>query len=74
MCEESIQCHTAHIPLDFQTMVRRFEIKDTISRQYGHFSAMGTQLVIRLLPPANDIDPVSHFLARLNDLFRHALQ
>jgi len=30
--------------------------------------------VIRLLPPSDATDPVSNFLASLNDLFRHALQ
>jgi hypothetical protein len=55
-------------------MARRFEIEDTISRQYSRFSAKGPQLVVRLLPPADSTDPVNHFLASLNDLFRHALQ
>ena len=32
------------------------------------------KLVVRLLPPADATDPVSHFLESLNDLFRHALQ
>ena len=35
---------------------------------------MGFQLVVRLPPPFDDTDSVSHFLASLNDLFRHALQ
>jgi len=35
---------------------------------------MGTQLVVRLLPPSNARDPVSHFLASVNELFEHALQ
>jgi len=35
---------------------------------------MVTQLVVRLLPPSDARDPVSHFLASLNELFRHALQ
>ena len=30
--------------------------------------------MLRLLPPSDATDPVSHFLASLNDLFRHALQ
>ena len=57
-----------------QTMARRFEIEDTITRQYRRFTATATQLVVRLLPPSDPIDLVSHFLARINDLFRHALQ
>ena len=55
-------------------MARRFEIEDTITQQYKRFSAMGTQLVVRLLHPSDDTDPVRHFVASLNDLFRHALQ
>jgi hypothetical protein len=55
-------------------MAPRFEIEDTITRQYRRFSATGTQLVVRLLPPSDATDPVSHFLASLNDLFSHALQ
>jgi hypothetical protein len=57
-------------------MARRFEIEDTITRRYSRFNAMGAQLTVRLLPPFhNDTrDPVSHFLASVNDLFEHALQ
>ena len=35
---------------------------------------MGTQLTVRLLPPSDHTDPVSHFLASMNYLFEHALQ
>ena len=57
-------------------MARRFEIDGEITRQYRRFNAVGTQLIVRLLPPAyhDDRDPVSHFLASVNDLFEHALQ
>ena len=55
-------------------MARRFKIEDTITRQYSGYSATGMQLVVSLLPPADATDPVNHFLASLNDLFRHALQ
>jgi hypothetical protein len=55
-------------------MARRFEIEDTITRRYSRFNAMGTQLVVRLLPPSNAREPVSHFLASVNDIFEHALQ
>jgi len=55
-------------------MARRFEIEDTSTRQYRRFKATGTQVVVRLLPPSDATDPVSHFLASLNDLSRHALQ
>jgi hypothetical protein len=54
-------------------MARRFKIEDTIIRQYRRFGATGTQLVVRLLPPADAVDPVNHSLASLDDLFRHAL-
>ena len=54
-------------------MARRFEIEDTITRQYRRFGATVTQLVVRLLPPYDDTDTVSHFPVSLNDLFRHAL-
>jgi len=50
-------------------MARRFEIEDTIPRRHSRFNAMGTQLEVRLLPPSDATDPVSHFLASLNDLF-----
>jgi len=56
------------------TMVHRFEIENTITRRYSRFNAIGTQLIVRLLPPSNARDPVSHFLTRVNDLFEHALQ
>ena len=55
-------------------MVRRFEIEDTISRRYSRFNAMGTQHVVRLLPPSDATDPINHFLTSVNELFRHALQ
>jgi len=55
-------------------MARRFEIEDTITRQYRRFNATGSQLVVRLLPPSDATDHVSNFLGRLNDLFRHTLQ
>ena len=52
-------------------MSRRFEILDTITRQYRRF---GTQIVVRLLPPSDNSNNVSHFLACVNYLFRHVLQ
>jgi len=55
-------------------MARRFEIEDTITRQYSRFNATGTQPVVRLLTPSDGTDPVSDFLASLNDSFRHAIQ
>jgi len=55
-------------------MARRFEIDDTIRRQYRRYNAVGTQLTVRILPPAGNIDPVGHFLASVNELFEYALQ
>jgi len=55
-------------------MARRFEIEDTITRRYSRFNAIGTQLVVRLLPASDARDPVSYFLDSVNDLFRHAIQ
>jgi len=55
-------------------MARKFEIENTITRQYRRFNATGTQLEVRLLTFSDATDPVSHFLVCLNDLLRHALQ
>ena len=35
---------------------------------------MGTQLTVQLQPTPDEENPVSHFLASVNDLFEHALQ
>ena len=55
-------------------MDTRFKIECEISRQYRPFNATGTQLTVRLLPPPDRENPVSYFLARVNDLFQYALQ
>ena len=55
-------------------MDTRFKIEGEITRQYRRFNAVGTQLTVRLLPPPDEENPVSHFLASENDLFQHALQ
>jgi len=55
-------------------MARRFEIDGPITRQYRRFNAVGTQITVRLLPPSSNVDPVTHFLASVNDLFEHVLQ
>jgi len=55
-------------------MAHRFEIDDTIGRQYRRYNAVGTQLTVRLLPAADKIDPVGHFLDSVNELFEYALQ
>jgi len=55
-------------------MARIFEIDGTITRQYRGFNAVGTQIAVRLLPPSNNVDPVNHFLASVNDLFEHVTE
>ena len=55
-------------------MARRFQIDGIITRQYRRFNAVGTQITVRLLPPSNNVDPVTHFLTGVNDLFEHVLQ
>jgi len=57
-----------------ETIARRFEIYDTVRRQYRRYNAVGTQLTARLLTPADNGDPVGHFLASVNELFEYALQ
>jgi len=54
-------------------MARRFVIDGTITRQYRWFNDVGTQITVRLLPPSNNVDPVSHFLASVNDLIEFRL-
>jgi len=55
-------------------LVPRFELDDTIRRQYSRYNAVGTQLTVRLLAPSDNSDPVGHFLASVNDLFVYTLQ
>ena len=56
-------------------MAHTFEVVREVRRQYRRFNTMGTQLTVRLNPPASpDANPVDHFLASVNDLFEHALQ
>ena len=55
-------------------MERRFKIEGEFTRQYRRFKAVETQLTVQLQPPPDGENPVSHFLASLNDLFQHALQ
>jgi len=55
-------------------MARRFEIDDKIRRQYKRYNAVGTQLTMPLLPPADNSDPVGHYLASVNEPFDYALQ
>ena len=55
-------------------MDRRFKIEGEITRQYRRFNAVGTQLTMRMQPHPDEENPVSCFLASMNDLFKHALQ
>jgi hypothetical protein len=58
-------------------MSRKFEILDVKTREYKRFNAVGTQLTVRLNPPSKDDtppDPITHFLASVNELFEYALQ
>jgi hypothetical protein len=62
-------------------MDHSFSIDDKITRQYRRFNATGTQLTVRLLPPPDadddndeNTDPMSHFVASMNDLFEYALR
>jgi len=55
-------------------MARRFERDDKIRRQYRRYNAVGTQLTVRLLSPADNSEPVGYFLASVNELFDYALQ
>jgi hypothetical protein len=61
-------------------MDRSFSIDEEISRQYRRFNATGTQLTVRLLPPpdpdsdGDDVDPMSHFMTTMDDLFEYSLR
>jgi len=54
-------------------MDSRFTIVDEITRQHRRFNTTGTQLTVRLLPPSDDGDPISHFLDSVNAVCEHAL-
>ena len=49
-----------------ERMACRFEIDDTVRRQYRRYNALGTQLTVRLLPSTVSSDTVEHFLASVN--------
>ena len=56
-------------------VVPRFTIDSETNRQYKRFNAVGTELTVRLLPPAlgDDSDAVTHFQVSVNDVFDYAL-
>jgi len=55
-------------------VVPRFTTDSETNRQYRRFNARGTELTVRLLPPAEEDNPVAitHFQASVNDLFEYA--
>ena len=48
----------------------RFTIDSEANRQYRRFNAAGTELIVRLLPPAlrDNSDAITHLQASVNDL------
>jgi len=56
--------------------VPKFTIDSETTRQYNRFRAAGTELILRLLPPAagDNSDVITHFQASVNDLFDYALR
>jgi hypothetical protein len=61
---------------DDSTPPPRFQIDEEVIRQYRRFNATGTELTVRLLPPADDEDsnPITHFQAGMTDVFEYALR
>jgi hypothetical protein len=57
-------------------VVPKFTIGSETNRQYNRFNARGTELTVRLLPPAaeDNLDVITHFQASVNDLFEYALR
>jgi hypothetical protein len=53
-----------------------FQIDEEIIRQYRRFNATGTELTVRLLPPADGeySNPFSHFQTGVTDVFEYALR
>jgi len=54
-------------------MARRFDIQDRNTRQYRGYNSVGRQITASLIPPSDNSDPVTHFLASVNNLFEHVL-
>ena len=61
---------------DENGVVPRLTIDSERHRQYSRFNARGTELTLRLLPPAVEDNPdaITHFQASVNDLFEYALR
>ena len=51
--------------------VTKFTVDGEIYREYRRFNAVGTELIVRLLPPAlgDDSDAVTHFQASVTIFF-----
>jgi len=61
---------------DDDDVVPRFTIDSERDRQYSRFNARGTEVTVRLLPPAvgDNQDGITHFQTSVNDLFYYALK
>jgi hypothetical protein len=53
---------------------KHFEIQDELTREYRRFSAEGREFTVSFKPPLSDTDPVSNFLASVEELFAYALR
>jgi len=56
------------------TLPTRFTIDGEIGKQYRRFNTAGTELTVRLLPPPDGDNPMSHFQASVTELFEYALR
>jgi hypothetical protein len=57
-------------------MSQLFTVEDESNREYRRFNTVGTQLTVRLAPPPEEdgIDPVTHFLNSMTELFEYSLR
>ena len=54
---------------------RKFEIIEEQTREYTLFNTQGTQWKVRLnQPPTISTDPVTHFVASVNEMFDYLLE
>jgi len=47
-------------------IARRIEIVDANTKQYRRYNAVGRQLTVRLISPADNTNAVAHYLASVN--------
>jgi hypothetical protein len=52
----------------------KFEIIEEQTREYRRFNTRDTQWKVRLNPPSISVDPVTHFVASVNEMFDHLLE